>query len=175
MGSKDPSDGYCCPLWSHDCKPSRKQGYLGGATWPVTATYSTNTALHAPKSVHAPKSSNQASQSPTHTACQTLCACICIGASHLEPRHLGIPGCKALRMLGCHASGGPVGAAEHYGAGDLPRRHVVVLGGRVDYLVNGLHGEVEGHELYNGPQALEGRSHTNACEPSLHTKHICFR
>lgn len=90
--------------------------------------------------------------------------------AHLETRHRGEPSCKALGVLRCHASCCTVCPAEDYGAGDLPCRHVVVLGGRVDNLVNGLHGEVEGHELHNGSQPLERRAHADAGEASLHAR-----
>lgn len=86
---------------------------------------------------------------------------------HLEPRHRAVPRRKALRVLRRHARRRAVGAAEHDGAGDLAGRHVVVLGGGVDYLVNGLHGEVEGHELHHRAQALESGAHTDAREARL--------
>lgn len=45
--------------------------------------------------------------------------------------------------------------------------HVEGLGGGVDDLVDGLHGEVEGHELEDGPEVVEGRPHRQPCEPHL--------
>ena len=55
--------------------------------------------------------------------------------THLEARHGGIPGRKALRVLRRHARRRAVCAAEHHRAGDLARRHVQVLGCRVDDLL----------------------------------------
>ena len=56
-------------------------------------------------------------------------------------------------MLGSDAGGKPVGSAEGDVAGLDPTGHVVGLSGRVDDLVDGLHGEVECHEF-----ALRDRS-----------------
>ena len=50
-------------------------------------------------------------------------------------------------MLSCHASREPIGSSK----GDVARLdtagHIVRLGSRVDDLVDGLHGEVKGHEF----------------------------
>jgi hypothetical protein len=50
-------------------------------------------------------------------------------------------------MLGGDTGGETVGATEGDVAGLDTAGHVVCLRGRVDDLVDGLHGEVEGHEL----------------------------
>lgn len=70
---------------------------------------------------------------------------------------LNAPRSKALRVLRGDARRRPVGSSEDDGDRLQPGRHVVGLGCRVDDLVDGLHGEVKGHELTDGPQAgLEG-------------------
>ena len=53
-------------------------------------------------------------------------------------------------MLSCNACGEAIGAAEGDIAGLDATGHVVCFCRRVDNLVNGLHGEVEGHELALG-------------------------
>lgn len=63
-----------------------------------------------------------------------------------------VPRREALRVLGSHASGRPVGAPEDDGHGDGPRGHVARLGSRVDDLIDCLHGEVERHELAHRSQ-----------------------
>jgi hypothetical protein len=50
-------------------------------------------------------------------------------------------------MLGTDTSGSAVGTAEDDWAWYISARHVISLSSRVDDLINGLHGEVEGHEL----------------------------
>ena len=60
-------------------------------------------------------------------------------------------------MLGGDAGRGPVGPPEDDGDGLAAGGHVVRLGCGVDDLVDGLHGEVEGHELTDGPEtSLQG-------------------
>ncbi len=73
----------------------------------------------------------------------------------------------ALAVLGAHARRRAVGAAEHDGAAHLSAGHVQRLGGRVDDLVDGLHGEVPGHELDDRAQAGEGRADADAGEALL--------
>lgn len=73
-------------------------------------------------------------------------------AHHLQARTVAIPGSEALGVLSSHPSRGSVGAPEHYGDRLQAGRHVVGFGSRVDHLVNGLHGEVEGHELTDGSE-----------------------
>lgn len=63
-----------------------------------------------------------------------------------------VPRREALRVLCSHPSGRPVGASEDDGHRDGPRGHVARLGCRVDDLIDGLHGEVERHELAHRPQ-----------------------
>jgi hypothetical protein len=76
-----------------------------------------------------------------------------IGRHDLQARDLGVPGRIVLAVLGADAAGGAVRAAEHDSRADLAARHVERLGGRVDDVVDGLHGEVERHELDDRLQA----------------------
>lgn len=69
-----------------------------------------------------------------------------------------VPGSEALRVLSSDASRSAVGAAEDNGDGDGSCRHVAGLGGRVDYLVDRLHGEVKRHEFTHRPQARLSKS-----------------
>ena len=89
------------------------------------------------------------------------------GRDHLEPRHMRIPGRIFLAVLRRHARRGPVRAPEHDGTGELPAGHIMRLGRRVDDMVDGLHREVEGHELDDGPQAGERRANAQAREARL--------
>ena len=86
---------------------------------------------------------------------------------HLEPRDMGEPRGVALRVLGGDAGGGAVGTAEDDRRPHLPARHVERLGRRVDDLVHGLHGEVEGHEFDDRLQAAERRADAEPCEAVL--------
>lgn len=65
----------------------------------------------------------------------------------------GPPGGEALRVLGGDPGRGAIGPPEDDGHRLQPGGHVVGLGGGVDDLVDGLHGEVKGHELTDGPEA----------------------
>ena len=87
-------------------------------------------------------------------------------------------------MLGSNTLGTTVGSPEHNGHIHFSSRHVECLCSRVDHLerfcsihhmnknisllqgpahlVNSLHGEVEGHELKDWPQVVEGSSD---CKP----------
>ena len=56
-------------------------------------------------------------------------------------------------MLGGDARGGAVRSAEDDRRAHLAARHIERLGGRIDDLVDRLHGEVEGHELDDRLQA----------------------
>ena len=60
-----------------------------------------------------------------------------------------------LRMLGRRS----VGLSKDDENADGAVQHVKGLGSRVDDLIYGLHRKVEGHELDDGPQAREGRTH----------------
>ena len=53
-------------------------------------------------------------------------------------------------MLGCNTGSEAVRPTESYIARLDTTGHVVCFGGRVDDLINGLHGEIEGHELALG-------------------------
>ena len=63
------------------------------------------------------------------------------------------PCSEALRVLCGDARRRSVGTSEDDGHRLQAGGHVVGLGSRVDDLVDGLHGEVEGHELTDGSQA----------------------
>lgn len=68
-----------------------------------------------------------------------------------------VPCCKALGVLRRHARRCSVGSSENNGHWLLPRGHIVGLRRGVDDLVDGLHGEVKGHELTDWSQAgLQG-------------------
>src|SRR3546814_7414060 len=83
---------------------------------------------------------------------------------HLEARNVRVPRGIALRVLRGHARRGAIRPAEHDRRGHLTAGHVMGLGGGVDDLVHRLHGEVEGHELDDGPERSE--AHTPE-DPSL--------
>ena len=76
----------------------------------------------------------------------------------LKSRDTSVPSGVILRMLRSDARREPIGSSE----GDVTRlnaaRHVVSLCGRVDDLIDGLHGEIEGHEL-----ALGASSRVSIC------------
>ena len=65
----------------------------------------------------------------------------------LKAGDLTVPRCVVLRVLSCDTGSSTVRATEDDGYGDIAARHVIRLAGRVDNLVDGLHGEVEGHKL----------------------------
>ena len=67
-------------------------------------------------------------------------------------------------MLCCHTRGEAVGSTEGDVAGLNATRHVVCLARGVDDLINGLHGEVEGHELAHRMQARQCRAHRETAE-----------
>ena len=95
-----------------------------------------------------------------------------IGHHHLQAGDGAIPRGIVLAVLGADAGGGTIGAAEHDGAAHLAARHVERLGGGIDDVVDGLHGEVEGHELDDGLQAREGRTHREAGEAMLGDRRV---
>jgi len=70
-------------------------------------------------------------------------------------------------VLGSNTSGETVGTTESDVARLDTTGHVVSLSGRVDDLVNGLHGEVEGHELADGVEASEGGTDGQTAETGL--------
>eukprot|EP00053_Salpingoeca_punica_P008562 m.76658 g.76658 ORF g.76658 m.76658 type:complete len:418 (+) comp14651_c0_seq1:227-1480(+) len=90
-----------------------------------------------------------------------------VGRDDLEARAVGVPRAEALRVLGTDAGRRAVGAAEDDGAGEHAVGHVVGLGGRVDHVVDGLHGEVEGHELADRAEAGHGCADGHASETHL--------
>ena len=101
---------------------------------------------------------------------QTLGILRRVGRHDLEAGAVGVPRREALRVL-CGGTGGvAVGATENDRAGNVTGRHVVLLGGRVDNLIDGLHGEVHRHELDDGPELLEGGTDGKAGEA-----HLCDR
>src|SRR3546814_11547322 len=54
----------------------------------------------------------------------------------------------------------------------LTAGHVMGLGGGVDDLVDRLHGEVEGHELDDGPEAVHRRADAEAGEAVLGDRRV---
>ena len=95
-----------------------------------------------------------------------------VGRDHLQARHVGVPAGIVLAVLGRDARGRAVGAAEHDRAVHLAAGHVERLGGRIDDLVDGLHGEVEGHELDDRLQARHGRADAEAGEAVLGDRRV---
>jgi hypothetical protein len=85
---------------------------------------------------------------------------------------MGVPARVALRMLGGDARRGAVGTAEHDRAAHLAARHVERLGGRVDDLVDRLHGEVEGHELDDRLQPAERSADAEAGKAVLGDRRV---
>ena len=83
---------------------------------------------------------------------------------HLEPGHMGVPGRVVLAVLRGDAGGSAVRPAEHDRAMHLAARHIERLGGRVDDVVDRLHGEVPGHELDDRLEPGEGRADADAGE-----------
>jgi hypothetical protein len=78
---------------------------------------------------------------------QTLCVLGAVWADDLQTGNASVPGSVILRMLGSDTGGETVGATKGDVAGLDTAGHVMCLCGRVDDLVDGLHGEVEGHEF----------------------------
>lgn len=70
-----------------------------------------------------------------------------VWSDNFEAGDAAVPRRVVLGMLCGDARGEAVGAAEGDVAGLNAARHVMRLCGRVDDLVNGLHSEVERHEL----------------------------
>ncbi len=91
---------------------------------------------------------------------------------HLQPRHMRVPTCVALRVLRADPRRRAVGAAEHDRAAHLAARHVQCLGRGVDDLVHRLHGEIEGHELDDRPQPVQRRAHRHAGEAVLGDRRV---
>lgn len=70
-------------------------------------------------------------------------------------------------MLSSHTGSGTVWTSESDVTWLDTTGHVQRLGGRVDDVVNGLHGEVERHELTNRLQASESGTHGQTSETHL--------
>lgn len=68
--------------------------------------------------------------------------------------------------------GGAVGAAEDDRDVDVAGRHVVLLGGRVDDVVNGLHREVERHELDDRLGVVVGGADGETGEASFRDRRV---
>ena len=83
-----------------------------------------------------------------------------------------IPARIALRMLRGDAGRRSVRAPEDDRAAHLAARHVERLGGGVDDLVDGLHGEVEGHELDHRAQPAKGRADAQPRKPVLGDRRV---
>lgn len=82
---------------------------------------------------------------------------------------MNAPCSKALRVLCSDSCRCPVGSPEDDGHRLQTGRHVVGLCRRVDDLVDGLHGEVKGHELAYGSQASLWGKVKGAHEKRYHT------
>ena len=95
-----------------------------------------------------------------------------VGGHDLQARAVGVPGAVFLAVLGADAGGGAVGAAEHDRAAQLAAGHVAGLGGRVDDVVDRLHGEVPGHELDDRPQARHRGADAEAGEAVLGDRRV---
>lgn len=78
---------------------------------------------------------------------QTLCIFGTVWCHDLQTGDAAVPGSVILRVLSSDTGSETIGTAEGDVAGLNTTGHVVGLGGRVDNLVNGLHGKVKGHEL----------------------------
>lgn len=78
---------------------------------------------------------------------QTLGILCAVWRDDLESGNASVPRSVILRVLGSDTGGETIGATEGDVAGLDTTGHVVCLCGRVDNLVNGLHGKVERHEL----------------------------
>ena len=98
---------------------------------------------------------------------QTLGVLGRVGRNDLKTGDGTVPRGVVLGVLGSNTSGETVGTTEGDVAGLDTTGHVVSLGGGVDDLVNGLHGEVEGHELADGVEASEGGTDGQTAETGL--------
>src|SRR6187455_797159 len=75
-----------------------------------------------------------------------------------------VPSGVILAVLGSDPRRRAIGAAKHGGAAHLTACHVKRLGGRVDDVVDRLHGEVEGHEFDDRPEPGKGSTDPDASE-----------
>ena len=71
-------------------------------------------------------------------------------ADDLQSGDGAVPRCVVLRVLSGNTSSRAVRTAEDDRTWDVSARHVVRLSGRVDDLVDGLHGKVPCHEFATG-------------------------
>ena len=95
-----------------------------------------------------------------------------IGRDDLEARHIGIPGGIIVGVLRADTAGGAIGTAEDDRTTHLATGHVERLGGGIDDVVDGLHGEVEGHEFNDRTQPVEGRADTQAGKAVLGDRRV---
>lgn len=70
-------------------------------------------------------------------------------------------------MLGSHCCCRAVQTPENDPSVQLPRTHVVQLGRTIDDMIDGLHSEVDCHELDDWGEAHQCRSTAKAGEPTL--------
>ena len=98
---------------------------------------------------------------------QTLGVLGRVGRNDLKTGDGTVPRGVVLGVLGSNTGGETVGTTEGDVAGLDTTGHVVSLGGGVDDLVNGLHGEVEGHELADGVETSEGGTDGQTAETGL--------
>src|SRR5579883_3951 len=91
---------------------------------------------------------------------------------HRETGDVRVPGRIVLAVLGGDARRGAVRPAKDDRAAHLPARHIERLRGRVDQLIHGLHGEVEGHELDDRLQSGERGTDAEAREPMLGDRRV---
>ena len=95
-----------------------------------------------------------------------------VGLDDLQARDVAVPGGIVLAVLGGDARRGAVRAAEDDRRAHLAAGHVERLGGRVDDLVDRLHGEVEGHELDDRLQAGHRRADADAGKAVLGDRRV---
>jgi len=86
---------------------------------------------------------------------------------NLQTGNAAVPGGVILGVLGGDTGSETVGTAESDVARLNTTGHVVSLSGGVDNLIDGLHGEVEGHELANGVQTSESSTNGDTTEAGL--------
>jgi pyruvate dehydrogenase E1 component alpha subunit len=93
---------------------------------------------------------------------QALCIRGVVRGNHLQPRAVRIPAGIALAMLRSHAACGTIGATKYDGGFHLATAHIQRFGGRVQNLVNRLHGKVPRHELNDWLKAHERGTNAKA-------------
>ena len=70
-----------------------------------------------------------------------------------------------MAVLRAYARGRAVRAAEYNRAAHLTARHIKRLSGRIDNMINGLHGKVKCHELDNWTKSAHCCADTDTCKP----------